>query len=77
VYCSQIGAHLPYQSEVSDKSHISMGIFNDLDSIFGINLHYFMICAHISVIVLGFGLFRFLIVNLHISSKVLGEKYED
>jgi len=36
-----------------------MGIFIDLDSIFGINLHYFTVHAHISPVTLGFGSFGF------------------
>jgi len=42
-----------------------------------INFHYFIIYAHISPIMLGFGLYVFLIADLHISSQVLGEKHED
>jgi len=42
-----------------------------------INLHYFVFYAHISPIMLVFGLFGFLIGDLHISSQVLGEKHED
>ena len=42
-----------------------------------ITLHYFAIYAHISQIMLGFGLIVFLIPDLHISSQVLGEKHED
>jgi len=44
---------------------------------FGINLHYFEIYAHNSPITVGFGLFGFLIADLHISSQVLREKHED
>jgi len=42
-----------------------------------INLHYFAIYAHVSPIMLGFALFVFVITDLHISSQVLREKYED
>ena len=40
-------------------------------------LRYFMIYAHISSIMLGFGFFGFFIVDLHIWSQVLGEKHKD
>jgi len=36
-----------------------------------------MFYAHISPIMLGFGLFGFLIADVHISSKVLGEEHEE
>jgi len=49
-------------------------IFIDLDSIFGIYLHYLMFYAHLSPITLGFGLFRFLTADVLILSQVLGEK---
>ena len=42
-----------------DKCHTCMGIFIDFDLIFGINLHYFAVYAHISPIMLGFGFFKF------------------
>jgi len=44
---------------------------------FGINLHYLMFYAHISPITLDFGLFGFLIADVHISSQVSGEKHEE
>ena len=43
---------------------------------FGINLRYFAISAHISPIMLSFGLLWFLIVDLHISGQVLGDNGE-
>ena len=53
------------------------GYFKLFEFNFGINLHYFAIYAHISPITLGFNLFGFLIVGVHILSQVLGEKHED
>ena len=53
------------------------GYLNDLVTFVRINLRYFEIYAHISPIMLGFGVFVFLIEDLHISSQVLGEKHQD
>ena len=60
-----------------DKCDICTGSLNVLVSFIKINLHYLAIYAYISPIMLAFGLFGFLIVDLHILSQVLGEEYED
>jgi len=44
------------------------GYLNDWDSILGLICIIFAIYAHISPITLGFSLFGFLIVDLHVSS---------
>jgi len=60
---------------VIEKCHICIGIFYSLGFNFGINLHYFAVYAHISLITFGF-FFQALIADWRVSSQVLGEKHE-
>jgi len=60
----------------SDMCHISVGILNDLGSNFGIKFVLFCsLCIYFSDCA-RFWLVRVLIADLHVSSQVLGEKYE-